>query len=393
MALRLPEFQLPKKPIERPFLLYLFVFSLIFGMLGAFIGIGILSSNEAVRKLFGLDGSKSLTIPTTRTEKVVVEESSAVIDAAKKISPAVVSIAGSRDIRSIFGGVIEQPGGIGTGFLVTSDGLILTNKHVVDDGRAEYTVITADGKNFPAKVLSKDPLFDLAIVKIEARGLPVVELGDSEKVQVGQHVIAIGNALGQFQNTVTVGVLSATERSITASDVTGSRAERLEGLFQTDAAINPGNSGGPLINIKGQVIGINTAVAGGAQNIGFAIPINRATQALDSHRKLGRIARPLLGIRYLAVTKETQALSNLPVDHGAFLAPSDEGPSVLPGSPAAKAGLKEGDIILELQGERIDEQHSLSQLLQDHEVGEEIELTVLSGSTRKTVRLTLGEFK
>jgi len=230
-------------------------------------------------------------------------------------------------------------------------------------------------------------LNDLAIISIEAKNLPVVELGDSDKIEVGQSVVAIGNALGEFQNTITSGVISAKGRTLTAS------GERLENMLQTDAAINSGNSGGPLVNLKGQVIGINTAMAGNAENIGFAIPINTAKYAIESFKKFGKIVRPYIGIRYIPVTKEIAALNNLPVDYGVLIQGGTRTGenAIVPNSPAAQAGLKFGDIITAINDEKIDEDHPLLSLLQKYKPGETIELTVYRGGNQTKIKLTLGE--
>ena len=257
----------------------------VVGGLGALAALDLATKSPSLRQYLGLVNPDGKV--TARQEKLILEENSAVISSVEKVSPAVVSIVTTRNVRNLFGDVFEQQGG-GTGFIISTDGTILTNRHVVSDPRAEYTVITSDGKDYPAKVLATDPspTADLAIVKIEATGLPVVELGSSDDLKIGQFVVAIGNALAEFQNTVTLGVVSAKDRHLTAAGVDGQ--ERLEGLIQTDAAINPGNSGGPLINLKGQVVGINTAVSSDAQNIGFATPIELAESAIKSFTKNGK---------------------------------------------------------------------------------------------------------
>lgn len=250
-----------------------------------------------------------ITNPTTT---VVSNEEQKVINVAKRAAPAVVSIVATKDLifvergwvnpfqefcddpffRQFLGRQCNLPSqppqqrterrqvSAGTGFVVSANGLILTNKHVVSVSGADFTVITNDNKKYPAKVLLADPNQDLAVLKIEAAGLPVLPLGDSAKLQTGQSVIAIGNALGQFSNTVSKGVISGLSRSIVASNG-GGTAEKLDQVIQTDAAINPGNSGGPLINLSGEVIGVNTAVVRGAQNIGFAIPINQTKAGIE----------------------------------------------------------------------------------------------------------------
>jgi serine protease Do len=358
---------------------------LLAGILG---GAGTILSLSAMN-LPGLLPGDGTGTPSSSRSRLVLEESSAVIDAVKKVSPSVVSITTSRDIQDFFTGqTFEQKGG-GTGFILTSDGLIVTNKHVVEDTDAKYTVLTSDGKSYEATVLSRDPYNDLAVVRIDAKGLKPVELGDSNALQIGQWVIAIGNALGEFQNSVTVGVVSAKERRITATNQT------LEGLIQTDAAINPGNSGGPLVNLAGQVIGINTAIAGGAEGIGFAINIDSVKTALDSVEKTGKIVRPYLGVRYLSINKEIARSTQLPVDKGALVY-RGANPGDLPvvaGSPAEKAGIQEDDIITKINGQEINENTSLVSLLQKYKPGETIVLTVLRKSEEIKVNVVLEELK
>ncbi len=395
-----PDFETGNKIIKRksPFsaaVIAVILCSLIFGAVGGIGGILLVSSNSSIAKKLGFSGNGSISIPTTTTEKVVVQESSAIIDSANKVSPAVVSITTKSTVQDIFGQV-SQSESAGTGFVITSDGLILTNKHVVSDQTAAYTVVMSDGKSYDAKVQSVDPLNDLAVVKIDARNLPVVELGDSDQLQVGQWVVAVGNALGKFQNTVTAGVVSAKGRSIQASDSgSGSNSENLSGLLQTDAAINPGNSGGPLVNLKGQVVGIDTAVAADAQGIGFAIPINAAKSAIDSIKKTGQIIRPYLGVRYVQITPDLAQQNNLPYNYGALIARGSSLTdfAVVPGSPADKAGIIENDIILEVNGEKIDENHDLLTLIQQYNIGDEIELKVSSKGKEKTVKVKLEQSK
>lgn len=371
----------------------LVILNLAVGAVGGVLGIMAISQNNSeIAKSLGLNGQ--ISIPTTETKKTIIEESSAFIDTAKKISPSVVSISTTSNVQDFFGQVVTQSGG-GTGFIITADGLILTNKHVVEQTGATYTVFTSDGTSYPAKIQSTDPFNDLAVLKIDANNLPVVELGDSDELQVGQWVMAVGNALAKFNNTVTTGVISAKERQIQASDSSGANSENLEGLLQTDAAINPGNSGGPLVNLQGQVIGINTAVASDAQGIGFAIPINTAKSAIDSIKKSGKIVRPYLGVRYVQITSDIAKQNNLSVTNGAWvLRGSGTGQvAVVPGSPADKAGIVENDIITAVGGDKIDENHSLSRLLQNYDIGKTVELTVLHQGKEKKVNVTLEEMK
>ena len=369
------------------------ILSLVLGAIGGVGGILALSSdNGAFAKKLGIKDVSSLAIPTTKTEKVVVEESSAFIDAVNKVSPSVVSIQAKGTTQDMFGQTYETSGA-GTGFIITNDGLILTNKHVVSDANATYTVVLSSGKSYDAKVQSLDPVKDMAVVKIDAKDLPVVELGDSDSLKVGQWTVAVGNALGRFDNSVTVGVVSARNRTIEASDATGTSSETINDMIQTDAAINPGNSGGPLVNLEGQVIGINTAVASNAQGIGFAIPINDAKSAIDSIKATGKIIRPYLGVRYVQVSSDIAKQNQLPVDYGAWVK-SGSGlnePAVTSNSPASKAGLKENDIILEVNGEKVDENNSLLNLIQQYKVGDKITLKVLSGGNQKEVSVTLEQ--
>ena len=358
------------------------------GMLGGVGGILLLSnSNNKVKDFFGLNGQNSLSLNTTKTEKIIIEESSAITDSVKKVSPSVVSITTTINQQDIFSGQIVRSEAAGTGFIITSDGLIVTNKHVVESGDS-YKIITSDGKSYDAKVLSKDPFNDLAVLKVDATGLPVVEIGSSADMKVGQWTIAIGNALGEFENTVTVGVISAKDRTIQTD------TETLNSLLQTDAAINPGNSGGPLINLKGQVIGINTAVAAKniSEGIGFAIPIDLAKSAIDSVEKSGKIVRPYLGVNYLSITKDVAKKYNLSVDYGVLVARGN-GIAVLPGSPADKAGIVENDIILQINRERIDDKNPLALLIQKYHPGDEVEVQLLRKGKEQIVKVKLEEYK
>ena len=366
--------------------------SLVLGGVGALSALDLAAHNPTLRDRLGLASSGGTV--TTHQEKLVLEENSAVINAVKKVSPAVVSVLATRNIPTYLGNY-QQKGG-GTGFILTSDGMILTNRHVISDERADYTVVTSDGKDYPAKVVAIDPspTVDFAIIKIEATGLPTVELGDSDSLEIGQFVVAIGNALAEFQNTVTLGVVSAKDRQIVAGGPDGNEA--LEGLIQTDAAINPGNSGGPLVNLKGQVVGINSAAEADAQNIGFALPINLVQGAIDSYKKNGRIIRPYLGIRYKSITKELAKLNNLPVDQGALIVRGSDDLSalaVVPGSPADKAGLQEGDIIEAINDEQITEKQSLSRILQRYQVDDKVTLKIQRKGKEETIDVQLAELK
>ena len=348
-----------------------------------------------------------------------------VIATIKKVMPAVISIMISKtledlekemphEIYSFLPGhdkagkrrkkikipdfLIENDGmvsvGGGSGFLVDPNGLILTNKHVISDTKAKYTIILNDERKFPAEIISRDPINDVAILKIEASDLPYVELGESSGLELGQSVIAIGNALGMFKNTVSVGIVSGLSRSISAKEDPKGPSEELRGLIQTDAAINPGNSGGPLVNLAGAAIGVNAAIVAGAENISFAIPINTAKRDLDDLKKFGRIRRPLLGVRYIIADDKLQKKMNLPTNYGALVLKEGLSDSaVIPGSPAAVAGLKENDLILECNGQKVDTEHPIQDYLNNCEVGQTMQLLVYRNGKEFKTKLTLAERK
>ncbi|MBP9686785.1 MAG: trypsin-like peptidase domain-containing protein [Candidatus Doudnabacteria bacterium] len=384
--------------ISRQTLALVVVVSVVAGFFGGYIG--------------GIRGG-SAPLSDGGNQTIVVQENSAVIDVVKNASPAVVSIVVSKDVSALqrsytspfgfdpfsqffgfgSGSGDTQPNvqevGAGSGFIISEDGLILTNKHVVSDMSAKYTVVLNDSRSFEATVLTRDPVNDLAIVKISATGLPTLELADSDMLQIGQRVIAIGNSLGQYANTVTTGVVSGIGRSITAGGESGN--EQLEGVIQTDAAINPGNSGGPLLDISGKVIGINTAIDREGQAVGFAIPSSDATRALTSFRKTGKITRPFLGVRYAMITQEMAKRQSLERDYGAWLTPGGSDPAVQPGSPAERGGLKANDIILEVEGKRLDETYTLAGALRGFDVGQTVQLTVYRNGSELSLRITLEE--
>ena len=331
--------------------------------------------------------------------QIVSSESQLIAQIARDVGPSVVSIDVQSQVTAPtffgFSQTFNQQAA-GTGFIVSSDGIIVTNRHVVS-GASTVSVTLSDGTRLTnVKVLGQTPAtssLDVAFLKVgDAKGkkLTPVTLGDSSKMQVGDRAVAIGNALGQFQNTVTSGIISGYGRSLTATDQSGSGSENLVDLFQTDAAINPGNSGGPLVNVNGEVIGLTTAVASGAQNIGFAIPINDIKGLIGSVLGSGKVEQPYLGVRYLALTPDLAYQYNLPVNKGAYVFAADGGAAVLPDSPAAKAGLQEKDIITKVNATAIDEKTSLTGALTQHKVGETVTLTVLRSGKTITVQATLA---
>ncbi|MFA5841221.1 MAG: trypsin-like peptidase domain-containing protein [Candidatus Paceibacterota bacterium] len=368
--------------------------------------------------------------PKVSAEKIIEKQSifsqdSFVIDTVKKTNPAVVSIIISQEVPKYeayidpnqqtnpFGDLFPNfPGfnfnvpqyrqngtekkeiGGGSGFFVSSDGLIVTNKHVVSQKNVEYTVFTNNGKKHTAKVVARDPVLDIALIKIEGSDFPYLSLGDSNSLQVGQSVIAIGNALGEYRNTVSTGVVSGLARSITAGDNSGN-TEVLDKVIQTDAAINPGNSGGPLLNLRGEVIGVNVAVAQGSQSIGFALPINSVKSSIESVKSTGKIVRPYLGIRYVPINAEMKDKNNLTVDYGVLVKQGATASelAVIPGSPADKAGIVENDIVLEIDGVKLDDKNNLANVIREKKIGQVINLKILHRGVEKNISVTLEASK
>lgn len=337
---------------------------------------------------FGFVSTKlpSSKIGISQSKNVVVSEQNATIDIAKKVGPSVVSITAASTAQDAFGRSAQQQSA-GTGIIISQNGLILTNKHVVEDGTS-FVVTTSDQKQFKdAKVVATDPTNDIAFIKIEASGLTAAELGDSSRVEIGSFVVAIGNALGEFQNTVTTGVISGKSRPITAAS--GDSTETLQNLFQTDAAINPGNSGGPLVNIEGQVIGINTAVAGqGSTNIGFAIPINEAKRDIETVSKGQQIKRAYLGVRYVMLNSEIASSNNLNITKGAYIAGSN---SVTQSSPASSAGLRSGDVIVKVNNTELNDDNNLSSVISSFNPGDTVSITFVRDGKEQTVKATLAQ--
>jgi serine protease Do len=336
-------------------------------------------------------------------EKIqIVTEESVTIDTVKKVGPSVVTVEEEISSQKTNNGNFSfgpfsifnfpqqnaqpsEPQGIGSGFIVSKDGLIITSKHVVSDIGAKYQIVTADGKNFKVEKIYRDPLNDVAILKITSQtgGLKPVIMGDSSNLQVGQFVIAIGTALGEFRSTVTTGVISGLGRGITAGSEFQGFVEKLDNVIQTDAAINPGNSGGPLLNSKAQVIGINTAVASGGQNIGFALPINIVKDSLRNFNQSGRFDRPYLGIEYEVLNPDVATYNNVP--QGAYVQ------NVVANSPAEKAGILQGDIILSIDGKKIaDQNNAVTMEITSKKIGDVVTLSIWRDGKTIEIKATLA---
>jgi len=407
------KFLKPGKNKVLPILILIIFVSSVFGFLAGAISGGYfyLEVKDYLNKLKPEPVGQEVYLPQTLQEQSVIK-------IVKEVSPAVVSIIVTKDLpvleeyyyspfEEFFNypffefkvpryrekGVEKKEVGGGTGFIISEDGMVLTNKHVVLDQDADYTVLTLDGESFSAEVLARDPVQDIAILKIKQEGnfksFPQVKLGNSDKIQVGQTVIAIGYVLGRYQNTISVGVVSGLGRTITASG--GGFYETIEDVIQTDTAINKGNSGGPLLNLRGEVIGINTAIDIEGQNIGFAIPINKAKRDIEQVKNLGKIVYPFLGVGYILINEDVQKDNNLQVDSGALIIGDKGQPAIFPGSPAEKAGLKERDIILQFNEEEITNDNSLAKIIIKYNPGDEVSLKILRGKEEEIINVVLGE--
>lgn len=360
------------------------------------LGVGLYRLSKQGRLPFNIPNDVSLVGQQNKIQnnetRVVVSEETAVISAVEKASPSVVAIGlNSRlpNTRNPFSTPDFQNNTIGTGFIVSAEkGIIVTNRHVVSDLTSNFTVVTKDGKQLQVQKIYRDPNLDMALVQVSgAEGLTPLEIGDSSNLKSGQLVIAIGNALGRFDNTVTTGVVSGLGRAVFAGDPFSGTAEQLDDLIQTDAAINPGNSGGPLLNSQGQVIGVNVATTEGAQNIGFAIPINSVKAVVDQFVANGFISRPYMGISYTLISRDVALLNNVP--QGAFIR------EVIPGSPAELSGIQEGDIITKIDGNTVDEANEVPDIIKSKKVGDSLNLEVWSENqtvaSAKNITLTLAE--
>jgi S1-C subfamily serine protease len=357
----------------------LIVLALVAGLLSG--GLGAVAAINLIAPTF----AQGNVLPSgSVVSNLQIQESSAVTSAVQKTSPAVVVIT------STVLGPTGSGTGVGSGMIFNSNGWILTNKHVVD-GASSLEVRLADSTTYPARVYGIDPLTDLAIVKIDAQNLPTVKIGSSATLQIGQMAIAIGDPLGNFENTVTTGVVSGLGRQIQAGGGNDISGEQLNNLIQTDAAINPGNSGGPLLDSSGQVIGINTAVAGSAQGIGFAIPIDVATPLMQQALAGQPLSRPWIGVYYQPLTRQLAKDEGLSVQSGALVkAGPTVGSAVVADGPAAKAGIRDGDVIVAVDGQMVDATHDLAALILPHAPGDSVNLTIVRGGATQQIRVTLG---
>lgn len=334
--------------------------------------------------LSGFKMAKSFLGNTFKNRISVVDEESVATKVVEKSSLSVVTVSANKDVLdtlSLDTKNVEKD--IGTGFIVSSDGLIVTNKHVVADTSAKYKVIIGKDETVEVKNIYRDPINDLAILKVDKTGLTPVEMGDSGELKVGQTVIAIGTALGEFRSTVTKGVISGLSRGITASG-DGVTTEKLDDVIQTDAAINPGNSGGPLFNSVGQVIGVNVATSQNGQSIGFALPINLVKSSIDNFRKTGEFDRPYLGVAYKMISKKVASENNLPV--GAFVQ------TIVKDSPADKAGLKTGDIITEVDSKKITDTSKdtfVVEIINQKKIGDTLKIKYFRDKTDTEVEVKL----
>ncbi|OCL27331.1 serine protease [Orenia metallireducens] len=367
------------KKIKKSIVLYTSL--LLIGIL-----IGNIVLNNSTANAFWNDSKQEDNSQKAVINKIVVPQEEAVKRAVKQVGPAVVSIV-TRDVEIVrdffYNPVPQEKEGLGSGVIIDKEGYILTNNHVID-GADKIKVLLSDGRKFTAELVGSDPRNDLAVIKIEGKDLPVAQLGDSDELVAGQLTIAIGSPYGiEFSNTVTTGVVSALGREIRAG-----KHGILENLIQTDASINPGNSGGPLLDSQGKVIGINTAIIGDAQGIGFAIPINQAKEIIGDLIKYGKVKRPWLGIYGTKLTEEIINYYSLPVEHGVLVA------RVIMDSPADKAGLSHNDIIVEADHQKVRDMNDLKEIINKKGIGAKLKLLIMDNDKNlKPITVTLEELK
>jgi S1-C subfamily serine protease len=362
--------------------------------------------NIDFNKYFSLPKNSPLNGSASSGKTVIVSEESVITKVVQDSLPSVVTIGIKTtntqsdnyqfDPFNPFGPLQRIPStqkqpveqNIGSGFIISQDGLVITNKHVVSDTDSDYEVLTNDNKKYPVDKIYRDPLNDLAILKINASGLTPLKLGDSSTVKLGQLAIAIGTPLGEFRNTVTSGIISGLGRGISAGSPYEESVEKLDNVIQTDAAISPGNSGGPLLNSSGQVVGINTAVASQGQNIGFAIPSNVIRDLIDKFNKQGgSFERPYIGVRYKLIDKQSAIMND--VVEGAYVI------QVIQGSPADKAGIQEEDIITQFDGQKVQgtDDQGLAKMILEKKVGDQVKVTIWRNGKTQDLTLTLDAAK
>lgn len=376
-----------KKPMIKRSKKYLYVFLGIFFVIIFTVSIVAVSGYFAIKySSFVQDSLSKIINKEEDNNKIVITDSeNSVIEIVKNASSSVVSIAISKLTLSQNQGLIDQSSNIGTGFIVDKEGIIVTNQHVVSDLEAEYKVVTEEGEEYEVVEILRDDLNDLAVIKIDPKDLELNELvlGDSDNLLVGQNVIAIGTPLGEYAGSVTTGIISGLDRSVSAgSGWFGTTSKTYENVIQTDAAVNPGNSGGPLLNSQGEVIGINFATTSNADNISFAIPINKVKSRLEEYRTYGKFIRPYLGVTYQMIS-EYEALYYSDVVAGALVLRVD------PTSPAYRGGIERGDIITKFDDIAVD--RSLGEIIQEHDVDQEVNITVMRDGEEKSFKVTLGE--
>lgn len=402
----------PKKSVTQTLFVIGLAVAAVMGSVAGAVTTFVLSSQLGSLALFDRDATQLEPEEVESRIVELIEEESATIAVVERVTPAVVSIVVKKERGQLqqdpsfyFGGTYYYTSpsdsetaselvevSSGTGFFVTQDGYLLTNRHVVDEAGASFFVVTNDAEELPAALVDVDPIQDIAILRVQGDGFATVTLGDSDAIRIGQTVIAIGNTLSEFRNTVTKGVVSGINRRVTAGD--SYNAEVIDQAIQTDAAINPGNSGGPLINLLGEVIGINTAVSFQGESVAFAIPINEAKRAVEDVQEFGRIVRPWLGVRYVLVSPEVGSEVEALYDVGALIVlgsqPGEVG--VFEGSPADLAGLQEDDIITAVEGQQLSEEQALAELISDYHPGDVVTLTILRGTETFDVEVTLAEY-
>jgi S1-C subfamily serine protease len=364
---------------------FLFIFGTILGIILVSMTMTYITVMN-VATINQLLGIATETSDTSETSKLVVSEDEAsIIEMVKNAQKGVVSIAISQLSLSKDQGIVTSDSNIGTGFIVDATGWIITNQHVVSSTTADYKVVTNDGKQYDVTEIARDDANDIAILKIDAKDLTVLPLGDSDSLMVGQDVVAIGTPLGEYSGSVTKGIISGLDRTVAASSSWyGGTSKTYEGVVQTDAAVNPGNSGGPLLNSQGEVIGVNFATTSGADNISFALPINVVKEKIEEYRTYGKFIKPYLGVSYQMIS-EFEAYYYANVVAGAFIQSIDTN------GPAYAAGLRKGDIITKLGEDDVDT--SLSTLIQKHDVGERLEVKYYRNGSEKSTTVTLAEAK